>query len=312
MEFNEEQRDTIRRTVSWYKSGSKNQIWEIAGVSGSGKTTIVYAIIEELGLNKDEEVVFATYTGKAALVLTLKGCPATTIHKLIYAPKEIEVNLTNSKGEVILNKNNEPLTRTDYIFVKRKYLHVKSTVTSKPKDKESGEDEDTSASDAIKLIVIDECSMVDEEMLNDLKSFNLPIIVLGDICQLAPIRSKPVLLKNPDCILTHVMRQAENDPIVYLATLARTGKRIETGKYGKSYVISRRDLDNDMVNNTGQYDKILSLADIIISRTNKSRDMINNYMRSNILGFDSELPVLGDKLICRKNNWVKISTHFIQ
>lgn len=60
----------------------------IAGYAGTGKTTLVQFIIKELKI-KDDDVVFISFTGKAALVLKNKGCQnAMTAHKLLYYSEE--------------------------------------------------------------------------------------------------------------------------------------------------------------------------------------------------------------------------------
>jgi exodeoxyribonuclease-5 len=43
-------------------------------------------------------------------------------------------------------------------------------------------------------------------------------------------------------------------------------------------------------------------ADMILTPTNASRASINKYIREELRGIDSDLPVVGEKLICRKNN----------
>ena len=59
----------------------------IAGYAGSGKSTLVKFIIAALNLDP-EDVAYVAFTGKAANVLTQKGCPnATTAHKLLYYSK---------------------------------------------------------------------------------------------------------------------------------------------------------------------------------------------------------------------------------
>ena len=65
--------------------------------------------------------------------------------------------------------------------------------------RESGEEtptfelwDDAPASKA-KLIVIDECSMVDAELGRDLMSFGVPVLVLGDPAQLPPIAGRRLL-----------------------------------------------------------------------------------------------------------------------
>ena len=61
----------------------------ISGYAGTGKSTLVPFIVEALNI-PEEKVVFATLTGKAALVLRNKGCQnAMTLHKLLYIPKKI-------------------------------------------------------------------------------------------------------------------------------------------------------------------------------------------------------------------------------
>ena len=93
-------------------------------------------------------MLFAAFTGKAAQVMRSKGCA-------------------------------------------RRLDHPFSLIYSA---RESGEEipsfdlwDDAPASKA-KLIVIDECSMVDAELGRDLMSFGVPVLVLGDPAQLPPIQ----------------------------------------------------------------------------------------------------------------------------
>lgn len=57
--------------------------------AGTGKSTLVKFIISALNLNQ-EDVAYVAFTGKAANVLTQKGCPnATTAHKLLYHARQL-------------------------------------------------------------------------------------------------------------------------------------------------------------------------------------------------------------------------------
>src|SRR6188508_3830737 len=81
--------------------------------------------------------------------------------------------------------------------------------------------DDAPASKA-KLIVIDECSMVDAELGRDLLSFGVPVLVLGDPAQLPPIQAGAssggfFTEAEPDVMLTEVHRQAQDNPIVRLS-----------------------------------------------------------------------------------------------
>ena len=61
----------------------------IAGYAGTGKSTLVSYIIEALKI-KPQDVCFATFTGKASLVLREKGCEnSMTMHRLLYYSKEL-------------------------------------------------------------------------------------------------------------------------------------------------------------------------------------------------------------------------------
>src|SRR5437763_15084804 len=77
---------------------------------------------------------------------------------------------------------------------------------------------DDSPASKAKLIVIDESSMVDAELGRDLKSFGVPLLVLGDPAQLPPIQGGGYFTEGkPDSSLTQVHRHAQNDPIVRLS-----------------------------------------------------------------------------------------------
>lgn len=62
----------------------------ISGYAGSGKSTLIKFIIAALGVDPVEDVCYVAFTGKAANVLSQKGCPnAITAHKLLYYAKQM-------------------------------------------------------------------------------------------------------------------------------------------------------------------------------------------------------------------------------
>ncbi|MFN3350472.1 ATP-dependent RecD-like DNA helicase [Pseudorhodoplanes sp.] len=166
------------------------------------------------------------------------------------------------------------------------------------KTRESGEETpsfelwDEAPASKAKLIVIDECSMVDAELGRDLLSFGIPVLVLGDPAQLPPIQGAGFFTSaEPDAMLTEVHRQAKDDPIVRLSMLARDGLRLDPGRYGDSEVVLRSDFDPDRVIETDQ---------ILVGRNN-TRRAYNTRLRER-LGREEGLPVAGDKLVCLRNN----------
>ena len=92
-------------------------------------------------------------------------------------------------------------------------------------------------------VVLDEVSMVDEDMARDLMSFKKPILVLGDPGQLPPIRGEGAFTRDaPDVMLTEIHRQAEESAIIRLATMARQGDAIGFGQYD-AHVAKMRKMD---------------------------------------------------------------------
>ncbi len=145
------------------------------------------------------------------------------------------------------------------------------------------------------LIVIDECSMVDSDLGNDLLSFDKPVLVLGDPAQLPPVRGGGFFTEaEPDVMLTEVHRQAKDDPIVRMAMTVREGGRLERGEFGESRVVSRRDLDPAQVMECDQ----------VLVGLNKTRRLYNNRLRE-IAGHTDPMPAVGEKLVCLRNDRVK-------
>lgn len=252
----------------WYNTPIQKRLrswFEISGAAGTGKTTVVKHIINRLGL-EDNEVVFIAFVGKAALAMRLSGVNGRTIHSVIYK----RVHRYKRENGKIVYKNGVPIIET---------------VTEKV----------NKLSSDIKLIVLDEGGMVDSNIGNDILSFHIPLLVLGDLHQLPPVFGKSLFLHKPDVVLNEIMRQHKDSSIIYLSQLAMHGFTISYGSYnnGESVVMKKQDLTDDH----------LRWADLIICGTNHMRDIINWYMRKNICGIDSNTIVPGDKLICRQNCW---------
>jgi exodeoxyribonuclease-5 len=151
---------------------------------------------------------------------------------------------------------------------------------------------DTAPAASARLIVIDECSMVDAELGRDLMSFGVPVLVLGDPAQLPPVQGGGYFTNaEPDVMLTEVHRQAQEDPIVRLSMQVRAGERLALGRYGQSQVVQRDELDPQRVIN----------ADQVLVGRNATRRAYNARMRLR-RGFDDPLPLAGDKLVCLRNN----------
>jgi exodeoxyribonuclease-5 len=183
--------------------------------------------------------------------------------------------------------------------MRSKGCHSASTIHSLIyRARESGEEtpsfelwNDAPASKA-KLIIIDECSMVDAELARDLRSFGVPLLVLGDPAQLPPIHGGGFFTDaKPDAMLTEVHRQAQDDPIVRLSMEIRAGNPLTQGQYGETLVVRRDALDPQ---------RVLDADQVLVGR-NVTRRAYNARLRER-RGFSDALPMAGDKLVCLRNN----------
>ena len=140
------------------------------------------------------------------------------------------------------------------------------------------------------LIIVDECSMVDESLATDLLSYKTKILVLGDKQQLPPVNGEGYFTNgDPDFELTDIHRQALDNPILLLATAAIQGETLDYGTYGTSKVVR------------SVSDKELLDADVIIVGKNATRKNLNEKIRK-LKGYTGLFPNVGEKIICLKND----------
>ncbi len=259
MEFSPQQDAALQAVAHWLKSG-RPQVFRLFGYAGTGKTTLARYFAEHV----DGQVQFAAFTGKAAQVLRSKGATnARTIHSLIYRPK----------GEEAIEDETTGRTSMSPTFS----LNRQSPVAK------------------AKLIVIDECSMVDEELGKDLMSFGTPILVLGDPAQLPPISGGGFFTEQePDFLLTEIHRQARDNPIIRLALDVREGREFMRGDFGSAQVIGREEVNQELV----------LAADQVLVGTNRTRRRYNQRLRE-LKGFTAGYPQAGDKLVCLRNDPAK-------
>lgn len=148
----------------------------------------------------------------------------------------------------------------------------------------------------IQLIIVDEISMCPREMWNLLLKHHIYIIGLGDPFQLPPIGDELHLLEKPHVFLTEVMRQALDNDIIKYSMELREGKKLLPGIRGKNIqTYSKEEFTTGM----------MLWADQILCGKNVTRRQLNAEMRK-LLNKEGILAD-GDKLICTKNYWDKIS-----
>lgn len=147
-----------------------------------------------------------------------------------------------------------------------------------------------------KLIIVDEFSTVDAKMMNDLLSYGVPLIIVGDAHQLPPIGVETDYLSHPDFILTEILRQKKDSLIVKLAQGILRGKVPRYGQWG-SPGNSVRVVPRDALTFSD-----LQSVEQVICGTNETRATVNQLFRRQLHHFDY-LPENGERVIITKNMW---------
>jgi len=290
----------IAEIKDWFRNRTREQqVFRVWGYAGTGKTTITRHAIAELGLDDGPGgVLYAAFTGKAALVMTRKGTPASTIHALIYrvseaTPAEIE----KVRCEIAEIKAKLPTLDLSTRLLEEsrlRSLELRLAEIHKPRFVLN---EQSVLRDA-KLLVLDEVSMVGDDMARDLLAFGKPILVLGDPGQLPPIRGAGAFTRaEADVMLTEIHRQAEDSAIIRLATMAREGRPIPYGAHDAFvWKMRRTDVAPRQMLRGGQ----------VICGRNATRIQLNIAMKR-AAGFDGVYPTgevrngHAEKIICLKN-----------
>lgn len=261
----------------------------LEGFAGTGKSFCTGEIVRRTGLRP----CYMTYTGKAALVLQrYSNLPAQTIHSTIYKLRVVGDNVFRNLYKQI-EECNDP--------EQKKNLENKVKELLEPQFELNTEAFEDSESD---LIVLDECSMVDQDILNDLLSFGLPILALGDPGQLPPITGEGALFKGmPDARLTEIRRQALDSPIVKWSMWARTKRPLPTSDPSE---LSTADIVKVPVNmlRVTQELALQEQNDVVICWKNKTRQMLNQRWRKHKGYYDIDplYPTPGETLIITKND----------
>lgn len=282
-----QQQTALDRVGRWLRTRDK-PVFQLAGYAGTGKTTLA----KHLAATVDGPVYFAAYTGKAAHVLMKSGATnVSTIHKLIYRPKDkSQQRLRDLQAERARLLTHQPVPEN---LVEKIDAAIRAEQVNLARPSFQLNTESPLLGTA--LLVVDEYSMIDEQMGADLLSFGCPILALGDPGQLPPVGGAPFFRGPPDILLTEIHRQAQDNPIIWMSKEVREGRALRPGDYGASRVIPYGRLPREELRGM-----VLSTDQLLVGR-NATR-IISNARTRELLGRTSPLPQRGDKLVCLRNN----------
>jgi len=269
MKISSDQQKALKKIIGWYKDPAKKQYITMGGYAGTGKTTLISIFRHVLyNLDPNIKVGFVSYTGKATRILQNK------------------------------------LIESQAIFPKDSITTIHSLIYS---PMENGEREivgwDIKDEIDKDFLIIDEASMISRDIWVDLLAYKKPILAVGDHGQLPPISGRFNLMKKPDICLTKIHRQSKGNPIIKVSAQARKNGYVVVGKYGEKV----RKLDKTTWEAQEFITQLLEEYDentIILCGYNNTRVKINNQIRG-FLGYYSEYPEEGDRVICLRNNHSK-------
>jgi ATP-dependent exoDNAse (exonuclease V) alpha subunit len=279
-------------------SPNNDEIFVLKGYAGTGKTTVISTLVNNL-LEINRKYVLLAPTGRAAKVIAnYSQKPAFTIHKKIYFPKK------NSGGG--LSFTLQPNKHKNTIFIVDEASMI-SDVNQESKLYENG-------------------SLLDDLVSYIYSGANCKMILLGDTAQLPPVNldispaldTRTLALHYQKEIrhieLDEVMRQGEKSGILYNATELRellSNELFDTFQFDLRYfndvvrLVDGYDIQDAIQTAYGKY----SIEDTaFIVRSNKRANAYNQQIRMKILDKESELSA-GDYLMVVKNNyfWLKDS-----
>lgn len=267
MKLSIDQDIALRQLKKWWSK--KERPVTLGGFAGTGKTTLISYFKKELESSKENpKVAFVSYTGKASRILK---------------------NKLKENGSL----KGKDFVGTIHSLIYSPLVNLSEEIIGWERKPELEYD----------LIIIDEASMVDERIWKDLLSFNIPILAVGDHGQLPPIHGKFNLMENPTIKIEKIHRQAEDNPIIKLASIARESGNIPFGTFSEGV----KKLDRTLPESVEEINDLLMFFSddlMILSGYNNTRIKLNKTIRNN-LGFETDSPLVGDRVICLRNNHEK-------
>ncbi len=266
MELSEDQKKALDRLLEWSRDQARSRYITLGGYAGTGKTTLIAVFRREAArLAPKFRVAFCSYTGRAAQHLKnkLKEAGAVFPGDTVGTIHGLIYDPQESGDGRITGWNRKDLLERD-------------------------------------LVIVDEASMVDGVLWNDLLSYNIPVIAVGDHGQLPPIGGEFNLMASPEIMLNRIHRQAEGDPIIEVSRHARETGLVPPRRYGPGAVKYLMD-DPDAQERSGELLQSYSGDTLILCGYNSTRVKLNRFIRGS-LGFEGETPARNDRVICLRNN----------
>ncbi len=247
-----DQRDAVERALDWFRmpGSGTGKPFAITGPAGSGKSTVLSAIIERTRLQPDAVMLVAP-TGKAVQAIKEKlprgwRSRARTVASFLW-----KVEMSGYQGE------------------NPQFVH-KGTKPVDPK---------------LRLVIVDEASMITHRDRDALRSYGR-VLYIGDADQLPPVVADDDpedthggggVLDAPDAVLRTVHRQDADSSVLRVANAVREGQQPDNGVSADGHVIVLSE-DAGQVG-VEQVDELIARSDVVLTQRNSLRVTLNEYVR---------------------------------
>ena len=268
LQLSKDQSTAFNDITDWYVYHQNSvPFLTMGGYAGTGKTTLMSLLQDKLN---NATIAYCAYTGKAASVLRKK-----------------------------LNEHNQDIENNCSVSTIHSLIY-------KPKLDEHGQVKgwDKKPNIDADLVVIDEASMIGQGVHEDLLSYGVPLLYVGDHGQLPPINESFNLMQDPMLRLETPHRFSENSPLIKLSMLARLEGKIPFGEFSdkvKKLPKSEISKNNGDISNFVKSKSLLNGSAVIVCGFNKTRIGLNAKIRDHN-EFTEHTPMIGDRVICLKNN----------
>ena len=286
-----EQEIAVKSLSEFLLSTANDTVFVLRGYAGTGKTSLVGALVKAMDKLQQKSVLLAP-TGRAAKVFSAyAGHPAFTIHKKIYRQQSFSNEVSN------FSINDNLTTHTLYIVDEASMI----------------------SNEGFFGLMFGTGRLLDDLVEFVYSGVGCRLLLMGDTAQLPPVgeEQSPALatealkgygLNVIEVDLTQVVRQVQSSGILWNATQIRqliaedecfSLPKIKVSGFPDIQVVRGDELIDTL---TGCYEKDGMDETIVVCRSNKRANIYNKGIRAQILYREDELNT-GDLLMVAKNNY---------
>ena len=285
-----EQENSLEKISEFILSPDDRKVFMLCGYAGTGKTTLISALVRTMS-QLERRCVLLAPTGRAAKVFSsYSGKSAYTIHKWIYRQKSIV-----DGSQFVLMENRAVNT----LFIVDEASMI--------------------ANDGLSGSVYGTGRLLDDLVQFVYGGHGCKLILMGDTAQLPPVGEGESPALQDDVMagyvldvvshtLRHVVRQQEESGILWNATRLR--QLIEDEEYFclpkirfSGFADVKNVPGNELIETISDcYSHCGTDETMVVCRSNKRAHVYNNGIRNQILGREEELSS-GDLLLIAKNNY---------